>query len=232
MACDDTCTFKMSVDDPHNPDALQLLMRRDHHTRYRNSDIGDKTESEDNPAYGKSFSEWVTLVKDEYYYVEAELGQGGGIVHINVGMEVRATPADAGHPKLEAQVQEVSVMQTNLEWDTLEILVVGADQGEFVLAYQVPGTSDFWQSGTVVAGGDAEQMRRAIGGFYNRYGTQPIVTVGYLDANGLPTTEDAAYTTVYKIETPAILRGPSVENIMVVPQTTGAQIHIVYPTEK
>lgn len=104
MACDDGCSFKMSIDDPLNPDALQPLLERYGHTTFRNSDIGDKTESDDNDAYGKSFSEWVSLTKDEYYYVEATLAQGGGEVHINIGMEIRATPANAEHPKLEAQV--------------------------------------------------------------------------------------------------------------------------------
>ena len=64
MACDDTCSFKMSIDDPLNPDAAQQLLRREHHTWFRNSDVADKTESDDNPDFGKVFSEWVRLTKD------------------------------------------------------------------------------------------------------------------------------------------------------------------------
>lgn len=100
-----------------------------------------------------------------------------------------------------------------------------------MLAYQIPidpndeeAEVEYFASGPVIAGGDGEQMREAIRGYYDRYHTQPIVTVAYLDADGLPATQETAYTTVYKIETPTILSAPSVENIMVVPVSTFAEI--------
>ena len=69
MSCDDRCRFAMSVDDPLNPDTAEQLMFSGASTSYRNTDIEDKSETSD--LYENRFSNWVTLAKDEHYYVEA-----------------------------------------------------------------------------------------------------------------------------------------------------------------
>ena len=71
MSCDDSCTFKINVDDPLNPDTVVEIMARGSYTTYRDSETEDK--SADSPDLGVRFSEWVSLVEGEHYYVEATL---------------------------------------------------------------------------------------------------------------------------------------------------------------
>ena len=47
MACDDACTFKISLDEPMNPENKTQLMSSGSGTYYRNTDIYDKTEEND-----------------------------------------------------------------------------------------------------------------------------------------------------------------------------------------
>ena len=47
----------------------------------------------------------------------------------------------------------------------------------------------FWQSSEIVSGGNADQFKRAIKGFYEgRYGAAPIVTATFFDDSGIETT--------------------------------------------
>ena len=107
MACDDNCSFKISLTDPLDPAAAEQLMYNDAWTTYRNSDIPDKSET--NEWFEKRFSRKVTLVKDEYYYVESTLYNGSGASNLDVGMEIAPSPMPASHPNLESQVQKMSI---------------------------------------------------------------------------------------------------------------------------
>ena len=73
-------------------------------------------------------------------------------------MEVVPDDMPTGHSKAETMIQSVSIGQTNIVYDTLEINFVSADQKEFMLSYLKPGTSNYWQSGVIIAGGDADQF--------------------------------------------------------------------------
>lgn len=77
----------MSVEDPMNPASAQELMSVNSHTSYRNTDITDKSET--SALYKKRFTDWVSLTKDQHYYVEAVVFNGKGAINLNVGMEVR-----------------------------------------------------------------------------------------------------------------------------------------------
>ena len=59
-------------------------------------------------------------------------------------------------------VQRVSVGQTNVLFDTMEINIIGADNEKFKLKYRIPGTTDQHISGDISAGGDASDFRDAI----------------------------------------------------------------------
>ena len=45
QSCDDSCRFSMSVDTPLDPDSKTVLMSTGKHTSYRNTDISDKSET-------------------------------------------------------------------------------------------------------------------------------------------------------------------------------------------
>ena len=97
MSCDDSCTFKMSVDDPLNEAAKTELLNRETFTTFRNTYVADKSDT--SPDLGKVFTEWITLEGGQHYFVEATLGQGVGGLHIDVGMEVVPDVIPAEHPK-------------------------------------------------------------------------------------------------------------------------------------
>ena len=59
-------------------------------------------------------------------------------------------------------VQKVSVGQTNVLFDTMEINIIGADNEKFKLKYRIPGTTDLQISEDITAGGDASQFKDAI----------------------------------------------------------------------
>ena len=59
------------------------------------------------------------------------------------------------HSKFEKQVQQVSIGQTEVDFDTLTVNITNADSMTFKLRYQVPGTSEYFVSETIEAGGDA-----------------------------------------------------------------------------
>ena len=55
----------------------------------------------------------------------------------------------------------MSVGQTNISMDTLQINILDCDEGIFKLAYLEPGESEepvYWQSGEIIAGGDETQF--------------------------------------------------------------------------
>ena len=156
MSCDDDCTFKMNHagDDPLDPDYAQMLLMRDTWTTYRDTEVLDKTEDSD--LFGVVFSKWVTLVQDEYYYMESTLSDGGGRINLDVGMEVIPDVMPANHPYAEKQVQKMSIAQQNILYDTMEVKVTNPDQGLFIMAMLKPGTSEWVKSGQITAGGDAD----------------------------------------------------------------------------
>lgn len=156
---------------------------------------------------------------------------------LNVGFERRATVSDKDHPKLEGQVQRLSVGQHDITYDTIEIRVNGADEGEFMLAYVKPELDDegkiqYWKSEKMQANSDAEHIEAGIKGFYHKFRVTPLVTRTLFDSEGssVDAIEDA-HSIIYKVEVPRPLDEPSVETIMVVPISTMAQITVAYPTE-
>lgn len=151
MSCDDACEFKMSVDSPRDPASAERLLHRGRWTTYRDSDVADKRDPEGD---GQRFSKWVTLAEGEHYYVEAALAQGGGYINMDVGMDIIPDVMPAEHSKFESQVQRVSVGQSGVNYDTLEVEITGPDGGLFTLNYRVPESTDTWSSGEIIAGGD------------------------------------------------------------------------------
>lgn len=117
----------------------------------------------------------------------------------------------------------------------MEVNCLSADQNTFKLFYLKPGTDEFWESDEIIAGGDADQFRNAVKGYYKSlYGVNPIVTLQFFDETGTETTEDdpnGVHTWKYTIETPMALASATVETIMFVPVDTGATCSMVYPED-
>ena len=142
----------------------------------------------------------------------------------------------AEHSKVERMVQKMGIGQHNIDYDTLEINVSSADQKTFRLFYMRPDNGEYWQSEEIIAGGDENQFKNAIKGFYQKlYNVEPIVTLKYYDEADTEVTADhpsGVYTYKYLIQTPTALESASVETIMLVPGTTEASIDIIYPEDE
>lgn len=114
----------------------------------------------------------------------------------------------------------------------MTVTITDADDMDFKLRYQVPGTSDLFESELIVAGGDANQFRDAIKEYYeNRFDFAPEVTRTYLDALGEETSEvttTSKYTIVVPVPIPSDM-SPSVENVIVEKVDTAATIEIALP---
>jgi hypothetical protein len=68
--------------------------RYSHYRQYQNRESDVDAEDFDD----FFFSEWISLTGGQLYYVEAGLGQGGGLVSITVGFEVNPTTPIPDHP--------------------------------------------------------------------------------------------------------------------------------------
>ena len=116
-------------------------------------------------------------------------------------------------------VQRVSVGQTNVQFDTMEINILNADYGKFKLRYRIPDTLDVQNSEDIIAGGDAEQFRDAIKKYYeDRFDVKPEVTRTFHDSDGEETTENAqdVHSVRYTVVTPIAITTYSVEQITVI----------------
>jgi hypothetical protein len=98
IACDDQCTYKMSLDDKLNPANVTTLLNRRSYTAYRNKNVLEKSDTDPDLS---AYSEWVSLKKDEFYYVESTLANGAGWKNIDVGMEVKPDNMPAEHPNIQ-----------------------------------------------------------------------------------------------------------------------------------
>ena len=172
------------------------------------------------------------MEEGEYYYTESTLLNGGGYININIGMEIEPDVCPETHPNFERQVQQVSIGQTGVLFDTMTVTITDSDDQTFRLRYQIPGTSDLYQSEIIVAGGDANQFKDAIKEYYDdRFDFDPEVTRTYLDATGVETSEvttTVKYTIVVPVAIPAD-QSPSVEGIIVEKVDTEATFEIAYP---
>jgi hypothetical protein len=102
MTCDDHCKFSMSLTDPTDPAAAELLIDNEGvWTSFRNFMFRDKVLD-----IGTIFSEWVTLTKGTKYYYSTWLKEGSGNDHVSVGVEI-ATTTPHSYPKVTNQVMSI-----------------------------------------------------------------------------------------------------------------------------
>ena len=128
MSCDDTCVLDMSVSTgPRDPANKERILTRTSYTSWRNVNLLDKSETEENKNFGKEFSEFYTLQKDEYYYFQTSIKNTGGFGHHTIGMEVVPDQMPAFHPKMDTVIQVIAFGQSGLKWDTMQIRVQQVD---------------------------------------------------------------------------------------------------------
>lgn len=183
MSCDDSCDFKISTSDPMNQDAAEKVLQRNHWTFYRDTDIAEKTP--DSEYYGQNFSDWIPLVKDQYYYVESALSQTWGGINLAVGMEIKLPSMPVSHSKLERQVQRMSLGLDDFKFDTLDIMVSNADDLYYTLAFMDDASGEYKKSDEIRANCDEHSMKHSIRQYYlDKFGTWPRVELKYLDVSG------------------------------------------------
>ena len=106
-----------SLTDPMDPSAKELLMHRTAWTTnynfrsYEKIDFSNDPDEEDNEV-GTVFSEWIPLVQDTYYYIEAQARNSAGTGHATFGFEIQADNSDDipdDHPMQTSYYQNLKV---------------------------------------------------------------------------------------------------------------------------
>ena len=54
----------------------------------------------------------------------------------------------------------MSIGQRDLNYDTMEIIIISPDGGDFKLAMLKPNTTDYHKTDSIKAGGPAEDLRK------------------------------------------------------------------------
>ena len=118
QSCDDECKFYMSLSDPMDPAAKELLMYRTYIGDYAFRSYGEHNHNNDPDAsdskVGSVFSEWIDLEADTYYYIETQHREWSGADHFTVGFEVKADdPSDIDdyQPMQSGYYQKLTVDQ-------------------------------------------------------------------------------------------------------------------------
>jgi hypothetical protein len=140
----------------------------------------------------KSFSQWIDLDEGQLYYIEAQLVQGGGEVHLTVGFEVAPDTPIADHPLSKKQKHAFTISQAEgvLKRDTTTVTITGAASwsGNYTLALAKPaggeGDPELYMAGGITLGGSAQNLKDKIAGFYHEvWGAAIDVQMECFDAN-------------------------------------------------
>lgn len=107
------------MSDPRDPATKERLLTRNSWNRWREYNLLDKRESEDNVEWQRVFSKEVQLNKNQYYYFETSAWNLRGPFHLTVGFEVKPNKMPIDHPNLETSVQQFSVGQKDFKFDQL-----------------------------------------------------------------------------------------------------------------
>ena len=100
QSCDDECKFYMSLTDPMDPTCKELLMHRkgwlvsDYNFRSYGKDLHSNDPDDEDNRIGSVFSEWIPLVKDTYYFIEAQHRENTGTDHATFGVEIQPDNPD------------------------------------------------------------------------------------------------------------------------------------------
>ena len=238
QSCTNRCVLKINNDtvaDPLDPTTAEKLMEDAGSTYRKKNEV--LLKSEDNVEFEKKFSKQISLTQDKYYYIEAVLQQYGKFdeLNIDVGMEVIPDILPSSHPNAETQIQQISIAQTNILYDTMEITVVKPDQLVYRLALLKPGTTDYHRTGDIVSGCSADDMKTALDSYYTSlYSVSPVVTATYYDGSASETTADSSTVNSikYTITVPIALSGESVSSAFELAISTSSTIDIVTPANK
>ena len=101
-----------------DPNAKEELMYRtwdnslDHAFRGYNKHTHSNDPDDANTAVGIVFSEWISLEKDQHYYIEAQHKEYSGNDHYTIGVEIQPDNPDDipdDHPMLTSYYQKLQV---------------------------------------------------------------------------------------------------------------------------
>lgn len=86
MTCDDSCQLYLSTT-PNDPSKATRIYQSDGHTSFRNYLLTNEFKQ----------TQWISLEKDEFYYIEVRHIQGTGGDHFSVAVEIEDFEAPNGH---------------------------------------------------------------------------------------------------------------------------------------
>ena len=125
MACDDNCMLRLGKTagiGPEGFNATEDIITTNGATGHR---LYNKVDGRNR------VSDWVTLEKDEHYYIESHHVEGGGGDHFSVAVEINQTEV-VGHHHAIREIQYVGI-HSNDNRDTVRYTIDNPDGGKFKL---------------------------------------------------------------------------------------------------
>jgi len=77
-------------------------------------------------------SNWVNLVKDEYYFIEVKHAQYSYGDHLSIAVEIEDANAVEGHHHSMREIQRLQILQV-LQRDLTNVTITNPDGGQFIL---------------------------------------------------------------------------------------------------
>ncbi|TNV88211.1 hypothetical protein FGO68_gene8985 [Halteria grandinella] len=178
MSCDDNCRLYLG-NTPLDPTSSQLILASDDWAPHRDYFKINM----------KKTTEWQTLEKDQFYYIELRHLQYGGGDHATVSVEIEDPNAVEGHHHSMREIQRLQFGQVNNR-DSMNVTIVNPDGLGFYLFFQNPKDSIMWQSQYLTTNMSANDFNNNMKNFYiNVWSSIISVTRTMYDASGEITTD-------------------------------------------
>lgn len=134
-------------------------------------------------------TEWHTLEKDGYYFIEYKHIQSTSFSHATVSVEIEdLNQPVADHYHSMRQVQRVIIGQTIVR-DTITINITQPDGGSFSVVFTNPNTGVTWTSGAISTNIGSWDLTLALQGYFGTaWGSAIKCSRTWFDVNGNPTT--------------------------------------------
>ena len=224
ISCDDDCRLIFGNTPNNSTDVSQI------HDIYSSTIFREYWRTTDG---NERQSEWLTLTKDEPYYIELRHFEwNGGNDHVSVAVEIEQSEI-VDHHKSFKEVQKLMInVENNLE--TFRLTLTDLDDGEYVLVFQHPETMEYVVSKNIkVTELSKWTLRSAVYDYYARkMGTDIEVDVVMLDENGMVTEDrDLKHTIILEFKCQRLSSSKRVQSITLSKVSTSATITLETPDQ-
>lgn len=180
--------FKVSMNrgttalDSKDPAGAEEIISLNRHTSFRDYSTFN------------TYSTPVTLVKDQYYYLEALHIEGGGDDHFTLSVRFN-NPAVTNHHNSIKEVQRLQIIQNNAKENTTITFEGYSSDVVYKLTFKDPASGATLQTDEIPIDASASTFNDRVDDFYRKYyGSVIVVTRTMWDVDGIETTTFADST--------------------------------------